>query len=1460
MKKTSTFLSIMRRMMASLSLTFDTRDLAIPLASRVHVSSGIFILFLTLSTTLQAQWTNAPLVNTNIFGSSIDNNRNSYHTTLAGASNPANNTTDVAGTPTAVPVPGAYYIHKTTADSRFDYVAVNMASVVGSAHCVPGETGGIVWIDTNIDGVQDVGETSGLEGVTVTLYDCTGAVVATATTDVNGEYNFGTLAFPNNYRIEFSNFPTGYYETFYGTNNGTNVQFISAANCQVNLGANAECTPRPANAILQPGYSIVTCLPGADNVVLAVKDITQLGTLWDTPVNRNVDQDANVPVGQMWTIDQFGGYKLFGITLDQRDGTIYVGTSEMVGDAQHTGGSVLSENVPAQIYKIGPVSTTPVLLATLPGNLGVGGLDIDTLHNQLFATSMENGTIYRVSTATGAILQTYDPFAPDNGTTQVAPPLGEAIWGLGMNNPEQKLYYSVWANNAAFTSTFGPASTNHNVIRSLSIAADGSLTTASDALEMTIPFFLQSSGAATYSEPVSDIEFNAAGTKVLLAESGITTFVGSPTLYSTGAHDARVLEYVKTAGTWVLEPIPSGNIVSKYDEGNVSVYRGLNARGGAAWAYHDVTNNIIGGDESFILTTADAMHLATGSIGDPDWVYGYQMTPASGGNITNSMIVNLGSSSSSGTKYTFNDVEIFKGVACATGVEIGNYVWVDQDGDGVQDACEMPLANVQVNLKQGATVVATTTTNAQGIYTFGGTNDNGFTFESTTTSPQVYTAQITASINDVRQNATDVSAGAGNLSFNSRYLGLRFPDVSIPTGAVITSATIRFTASGAGNINNVTILAEKNPDATPWVLGPGQDLSNRYTGNPTTSTVVWTNPTTWVVGQSGADQTTPDLTSIVAEMVALPTWERDKTINFIFNAPANATGALAYDVAGNSAAGAILTINYTGTAQTTGGSLDPSAAYTICIPLNQTPITAAGLSPTVTNSTVANANDLNDSDGTSDGSNVVLAVTTPAFGADHTFDFGFKACPTITSPMASPTAVCSGTAVTNMSATTMTVGTDAIRFVYFTTPQTDPAIIYGYAANGGTNIGTATPATGTAAISNYTFPANTGASPVVYYVYAILNPDQGVDCRPFVEIQVTINPLPIVMLNDPADVCVDGADMNFTATPAGGAFSTTAATGFTPNNAAGTAVLDVSTAGAGAYTVTYTYINGSGCSATQTVSVTVSLTPDLPAGPLSLSNSCPSPTADLTTLSPTDANNTTGAITYHSTLAGASNPLNNTTDVVGSPAAVTVPGIYYIRKTTTGGCFDYVQVDVTATDCCAPPVLTTVPDAICVGSTINLASLVTGNTPAGTLTFHNTLADATNGVNALVNSIVAPFVTQTYYVRSIIPGGCFATTSMVITVNPLPTPMVSNGSVCVGSSIDLESLVALGAANDSIIFYNTYSDAVEGTNSIASVVSPAIATNYYVRVTSVSGCLVVKEITITLKPTACAPIQVAGPN
>jgi len=71
----------------------------------------------------------------------------------------------------------------------------------------PASLGDYVWLDTDADGIQDVGE-AGIGGVTVNLLDGGGAFLATTTTAPDGSYSFMGLA-PGDYIVEFLA-PAGY--------------------------------------------------------------------------------------------------------------------------------------------------------------------------------------------------------------------------------------------------------------------------------------------------------------------------------------------------------------------------------------------------------------------------------------------------------------------------------------------------------------------------------------------------------------------------------------------------------------------------------------------------------------------------------------------------------------------------------------------------------------------------------------------------------------------------------------------------------------------------------------------------------------------------------------------------------------------------------------------------------------------------------------------------------------------------------------------------------------------------------------------------------------------------------------------------------------------------------------------------------------------------------------------------
>jgi uncharacterized repeat protein (TIGR01451 family) len=141
-------------------------------------------------------------------------------------------------------------------------------------------------------------------------------------------------------------------------------------------------------------------------------------------------------------------------------------------------------------------------------------------------------------------------------------------------------------------------------------------------------------------------------------------------------------------------------------------------------------------------------------------------------------------------------------------------------------------------------------------------------------------------------------------SGTAQLIGLRFTNLAIPAGATITSATIRFTTDEVdADDTSTTIFAELN--TAPATFSGGNNISSR---TRTGSSVSWNDIPVWsTVGESGPDQTTPDIATLVQDVIDLGSWGSGDDIAFIFEGWGERT-AEAFD--GDSAAAAELAVTY----------------------------------------------------------------------------------------------------------------------------------------------------------------------------------------------------------------------------------------------------------------------------------------------------------------------------------------------------------------------------------------------------------------------------------------------------------------------------------------------------------------------------------------------------------------------
>jgi hypothetical protein len=115
-------------------------------------------------------------------------------------------------------------------------------------------------------------------------------------------------------------------------------------------------------------------------------------------------------------------------------------------------------------------------------------------------------------------------------------------------------------------------------------------------------------------------------------------------------------------------------------------------------------------------------------------------------------------------------------------------------------------------------------------------------------------------------------------SGTDQQVGLRFNWIDLPAGVSITNAYIQFTVDEADSEEtNLFIHGEDVDDAAAFWININ-DISSR---TKTTASVSW-NPEPWlVVGESGPDQRTPNLASLIQEIIERPGWTSGNSIVFI---------------------------------------------------------------------------------------------------------------------------------------------------------------------------------------------------------------------------------------------------------------------------------------------------------------------------------------------------------------------------------------------------------------------------------------------------------------------------------------------------------------------------------------------------------------------------------------------------
>ena len=174
--------------------------------------------------------------------------------------------------------------------------------------------------------------------------------------------------------------------------------------------------------------------------------------------------------------------------------------------------------------------------------------------------------------------------------------------------------------------------------------------------------------------------------------------------------------------------------------------------------------------------------------------------------------------------------------------------------------------------------------------------------------------RVVASTDDAEQ---DTGTGAMTLtsidldmSPTAQYVGMRWTNVLVPAGATIVDARIQFTTqSVTTGANPTAVITGHDVDNAPTFTSTNGDITSRVS---TTASVNWSIPPWPTVGQEGAAQLTPNLASIVQEIVDRAGWASGNSMVLkISQYIGGGTERDAWTWNGDSAQAPKLTISYT---------------------------------------------------------------------------------------------------------------------------------------------------------------------------------------------------------------------------------------------------------------------------------------------------------------------------------------------------------------------------------------------------------------------------------------------------------------------------------------------------------------------------------------------------------------------
>ncbi|MBL8119000.1 MAG: carboxypeptidase regulatory-like domain-containing protein, partial [Anaerolineae bacterium] len=626
-----------------------------------------------------------------------------------------------------------------------------------------------VWHDDNDNGVQDGGE-SGVQNVTVTLYDGTGTQVGSPTmTNASGNYSFTNLV-PGDYYVVFT-LPTGY--VFSRQDQGGNDATDSDADRSTGQAITTTLIPGENDTSWDAGIMLLASIGdrvwhddndngvqdggenGVQNVTVTLYDGTgtQVGSATTTDANGNysftnlVPGDYYVvftlPTGYAFSRQDQGGNDTADSDADRSTGqTITTTLLADEDDLSWDAGIMLLSSIGDRVWLdvnangVQDVSeTTGIANVTVTLYDGTGtqvgsATTTDASGNYSFV-NLVPGDYYVVFTlpsgynfspqdsasGTEATDSDANPTTGRAATTTLLPDEDDLSWDAGLYQ-YASLGDRVWEDlNADGIQDAGePGVSGVTVtLRNVSTGTDTSTTTDSNGnyrFENLIP----GDYYVTFTRPTGFLFtlIDQGGDDAADSDANVTTGQTTTTTLISGENDLSWdagLYRTTALGDVVWEDMNANGVQDAGEPGVAGVTVNL----------YDGTNTLVdtqvtdaNGGYLFVDLTPDnytiEFILPTGYLFSPLDAGGNDATDSDADRTTGRTVT---------TTLISNEVDLTWDAGLYRLGSLGDYVWEDLNANGLQDVGERALANVNVSLYDGAgNLLATTLTDVDGLYLF----------------------------------------------------------------------------------------------------------------------------------------------------------------------------------------------------------------------------------------------------------------------------------------------------------------------------------------------------------------------------------------------------------------------------------------------------------------------------------------------------------------------------------------------------------------------------------------------------------------------------------------------------------------------------------------------------------------------------------------------------------------------